>query len=212
MGNLSELKLDISYRSDSDNVVTDFYVPCLAQSRLYRRAAGYFTSYGLAVAAKGIAQLIRTGGKLQLVVSPFLTEADIKAMEAGYQTREQVLRGAVFRDIENAESELIRHRLSALAWLISVGGLDVKLAFRVDPETDRIRSGIFHEKIGIFSDDKNNHVAFTGSQNETESGLLENFESIDVFCSWRDPEARVARKLQAFGKLWSDETSGPRRC
>lgn len=208
MGNLSELKLDISYRSDRGNVVTDFYVPCLTQSRLYRRAAGYFTSRGLAIAAKGLAQLIETGGKLQLVVSPFLTEADIESIELGYQEREQVLRGAVFRGVENVESKLIRHRLSALAWLISVGALDIKLAFRVDSETRRIRSGIYHEKIGIFSDDNNNHVAFTGSQNETEGGLLENFESIDVFCSWRDPEARVARKLQAFEKLWSDETAG----
>ena len=183
-------------------------MPCLTQSVVYQRAAGYFTSHGLTLAAKGLAQLIKTGGQLQLVVSPFLTDADIEAIESGYQSREQVLRGAVFRGVENAESELIRDRLSALAWLISVGRLDVKLAFRVDPNTNRIRSGIFHEKIGVFSDDKSNHVAFTGSQNETEGGLLENFESIDVFCSWRDPEARVARKLQAFGKLWSDETSG----
>ncbi len=208
MANLSELDLDICYRSDCNNVVNDFYVPCLTESVLYQRAAGYFTSNGLTLAAKGIAQLIKTGGKLQLVVSPFLTEADIGAIESGYRSREQVLRGAVLRGVQNAESELIRDRLSALAWLISVGGLEIKLAFRVDPKTNRIRSGIFHEKIGVFSDAKGNHVAFTGSQNETGGGLLENFESIDVFCSWRDPEARVERKLHAFNKLWSNETSG----
>ena len=207
MGNLSEVDLDISYRSDSGNVVKDFYVPCLAQSRLYRRASGYFTSRGLTVAAKGIAQLIKAGGSLRLVVSPFLAQEDIDAIESGYKSREQVIRGAVFRGVEDAESELVRHRLSALAWLISIGRLEIKLAFRIDPETNRIRSGIFHEKIGIFSDDKNNHVAFTGSQNETAGGLIENFESIDVFCSWRDMEARVARKIKAFEELWSDETS-----
>ena len=208
MGDLSKLNLDISYRSDTGNVVADFYIPCLSQSTQYRRAAGYFTSQGLTLAAKGIARLIKAGGSLQLVVSPYLTESDISAIEEGYQTREQVLQSALSRGVADTESELTRSRLSALAWLISVGSLDIKLAFRIDPKTNRPRQGIYHEKIGIFSDLAGNHVAFTGSQNETEGGLLQNFESIDVFCSWRDSEARVSRKVKAFEDLWDDATSG----
>ena len=208
MSDLSKLQLDISYRSDSGNVVTDFYVPCLSESRIYRRAAGYFTSHGLTIAAKGIARLIESNGNLQLVVSPYLNDSDINSIEEGYQTRKEVLQGALSRGIADAETEIACSRLSALAWLISVGRLDVKLAFRIDSKSNRLRNGIYHEKIGIFSDDADNHVAFTGSQNETEGGLIQNFESIDVFCSWRDPEGRVARKISAFDKLWSDETPG----
>ena len=44
--------LNIAYSSDSSNLVTDFYVPCLKESVLYRRAVGYFTSHGLSVAAQ----------------------------------------------------------------------------------------------------------------------------------------------------------------
>ena len=63
---LETLALDISYRSDTSNVVSEFYVPCLEKSVLYRRAAGYFTSNGLSLAAKGIAHLIRNGGHIRL--------------------------------------------------------------------------------------------------------------------------------------------------
>lgn len=205
---LSDLRLDISYRSDEGNVVADFYVPCLLRSVLYQRAAGYFTSQGLSLAAKGLAHLIKSRGKMRLVVSPYLLEEDIQAITLGYKTRDEVLRAAVQKGVDNVDDELVRTRLSGLAWLISVGTLDVKLAFRIDPLSGRISRGIYHEKIGIFSDIKSKHVAFTGPQNETRGGLVDNFESIDVFCSWKDPDQRVSRKLQAFERLWSDQTRG----
>lgn len=203
---LKALVLDISYRSDTSNVVTEFYVPCLEQSVLYRRAAGYFTSNGLALAAKGIAHLITNGGRIRLVASPCLTETDLAAIAAGYQSRDEILRAAAARDVEDAKSKLERDRLAALAWLISVGALDIKLAFRVEPYTGRIQRGIYHEKIGIFTDADGDGVAFTGSQNETVGGLVENFESIDVFCSWVDQQ-RVDRKTKEFDALWDDRTT-----
>jgi DNA phosphorothioation system restriction enzyme len=129
-------------------------------------------------------------------------------MSSGYKARDAVLLEAARRGVQEAEDALTRNRLSALAWLISTGALDVKLAFRIDPVTKRICRGIYHEKIGIFSDAHANHVAFTGSQNETEGGLVENFESIDVYCSWLDPQGRIARKLKAFDDLWTDQTRG----
>lgn len=204
---LNTLVLDISYRSDTSDVVTQFYVPCLEKSVLYRRAAGYFTSNGLSLAAKGIAHLIRSGGRIRLVASPFLTDTDLAAITAGYQSRDEILRAAATRDVEHAKTELEKDRLAALAWLISIGALDIKLAFRVEPYTGRVQRGIYHEKIGIFTDVDGNSVAFTGSQNETAGGLVENFESIDVFCSWLD-RRRVDRKARDFDALWANKTSG----
>ncbi len=205
---LSELALDISYRSDEGNVVRDFYVPCLQRSAIYRRAAGYFSSSGLALAAKGLAELIKTDGTVQLVVSPQLIEDDVQAIEHGYQSRVDVLRNAARRAMTDPEQALIKNRLAALSWMIANGSLDIKIALRVDADTGRLSRGIYHEKIGIFSDACGNHVAFTGSGNETEGGLVTNFESIDVYCSWHDPQMRVARKLAAFQRLWSDATDG----
>jgi hypothetical protein len=55
---LADLPLETKYRSDSHDLVRDFYLPCLERSTLYRRAVGYFTSRGLPVAAQGISVLI----------------------------------------------------------------------------------------------------------------------------------------------------------
>jgi hypothetical protein len=77
-----------------------------------------------------------------------------------------------------------RERLSFIAWLIAEGQLDIKIALvEVDDNF-----GIYHEKIGIFSDESNNHVVFTGSANESIGGLVSNFESIDVYRSWCDED------------------------
>lgn len=207
MTRLSELTLDISYRSDDCNVVRDFYVPCMERSAIYRRAAGYFTSSGLALAAKGLAALIRAGGRVELVASPQLTQEDVDAIERGYSSREAVLEAAARREFTDPGEELARSRLEALAWVIAAGHLDIKLAFRIDKATGKIAHGIYHEKIGIFSDSTGNHVAFTGSGNETEGGLVTNFESIDVFCSWTDAP-RTTRKLADFQRLWYNQTPG----
>ena len=70
--------------------------------------------------------------------------------------------------------------------------------------------GLYHEKIGIFSDSQEHHVAFTGSSNETAGGLVENFESVEVFRSWQDPEGRVASKIDDFERMWKNDTPGLR--
>lgn len=78
---LRDLSLRISYRTGRDDLVRDFFVPCLEASGLYRRAPGYFTSAGFALAAPGVASLAHRGGRMRLVVSPHLEADDIAALE-----------------------------------------------------------------------------------------------------------------------------------
>ena len=87
------------------------------------------------------------------------------------------------------------------------GSLEVRLALRLD-EAGRIAHGLYHEKVGIFTDDQDNHVAFAGSANETAGGLVENFESIKVFWSWDDPQGRVPEEIRNFEALWNNQTHG----
>lgn len=204
---LKDIGLQISYSSDSGNIVKDFYVPCMKASCHYRRAVGYFTSHGLSVAAKGIAHLLLNGGKIQLIASPCLTDEDIEAIDLGHRNRADSLFDVTSRTFREVETTLIRKRLAALAWLIEVGALDVKLAIRVKRDGS-LKKGIFHEKMGIFSDNDGEHVAFSGSPNETTGGLIENYECIDVFWSWDDSQKRVRRKIDRFDKLWSNATPG----
>ncbi len=190
-------------------MVQDFFVPCMEASDLYRRAAGYFTSWGLALAARGVANLASRGGKMKLVVSPHLNPDDVEALQAAAESPADALRAIAAKSLADIEDALIKDRLNALAWLAAAGLLEIKLALRLDPQ-GKFSRGIFHEKAGIFSDGAGNHVTFSGSSNETAGGLLENFESIKVFCSWKDAEGRVQEEIDNFEALWNDATPGLR--
>ena len=63
----------------------------------------------------------------------------------------------------------------------------------------------FSERIGIFKDDKDEQVAFTGTSKESFSSETRDFESVDVFTSW-DDKTRVERKMLDFEKLWKNKT------
>ena len=202
---LQKLDLQCEYRSDQTNTVTDFYIPCLSVSAEYWRAVGYFTSQGLALAAKGLASFIQNEGKMRLVASPVLTEDDVFAIKQGYTAREEIVEKAIIRELDGDFTEVVKHRLKCLAWLIAEKRLDIKIASPSELNL-RNRGAIYHEKIGVFVDGERNAVAFTGSQNETLGGLVTNFESIDVYCAWDDPHQRVQRKIDNFQRLWNNLT------
>ena len=146
---------------------------------------------------------------MQLVVSPHLEPDDVKALQMASDNPAEALRAIASRSLADIEDALIKERLNALAWLAAAGLLEIKLALRLDKEGGFSR-GIFHEKVGIFIDSAGNQVTFSGSSNETAGGLVENFESIKVFCSWKDPEGRVQEELDNFDALWTNSTPGLR--
>jgi DNA phosphorothioation system restriction enzyme len=206
---LSLLELNLSYRSGVNDLVNDFLTPCLKQAISYRRAAGYFTSKGLALAARGVASLASRGGKLQLIVSPHLESEDVTALQDALNRPKEVLKRIASRDLSDLECSIEKDRLNALAWLAASNLLEIRIALRVT-EDNKIARGIYHEKIGILTDPEGNSVAFSGSSNETAGGLLENFESIEVFCSWKGDAARIAAKSEDFNTMWNDDTPGLR--
>lgn len=204
---LCDLPLEVEYSSDAVGLVGKFYTPCLSRAVLYRRAVGYFTSHGLVCAGQGIAALLNNRGKIRLVASPLLNEADIEAINQGYKERETVIRQQAADALADIQGRIAKSRLDALAWMISTGLLDVKLAIRVD-SNGAICRGQYHEKIGVITDTDGNHVAFSGSPNETSGGLIDNYESVDVFWSWDDPQGRVQKKIDKFERMWANEALG----
>lgn len=204
---LASLQLKPEYRSDTDDLVRDFYVPCLERSQVYRRAVGYFTSLGLSAAAQGISALIKGDGQMLLVASPLFDAEDLEAIRRGYAARDDLVVRALLREIEAAPDAILRDRLSSLSWLIAEERLEVRIAIPLD-EQGMPRRGIYHEKMGIFTDRFGHAVAFTGSPNETAGGLVDNFEATDVFWSWDDPHGRVERKIRNFDRLWHNRTGG----
>jgi len=201
---LRNLAIQDDYRSDGSDLIREFYIPCLENSTVYKRAVGFFSSTSMAVVAKGLTALIRSGGKMQLVASPCLSQQDAEAIATGLRQREEVIASAIVRELDQEFEQILRDRLVCLAWLLGQGVLEIKLAV-----ASNIRSqGIYHEKLGIFADAADNIVAFTGSANESSTALIDNFECIDVFCSWNPGvRERALRKAENFQRLWDNDTS-----
>lgn len=200
---LKDLKIQDEYRSDRCNLLQDFYLPCLQNSTLYSRAVGFFSSTSVAAAAGGLTALIRSGGKMRLVASPCLSREDAEAIAIGLRQREEVIANAILQELAQEFELIVKDRLSCLAWLLGQGVLEIKLAV-----AKNIRhQAIYHEKLGIFTDIMDNIVAFTGSANESSSALTDNFECVDVFCSWKPSEReRALRKAENFQRLWNNDT------
>ena len=199
---LQNLNIKREYRSLIDNVVQDFYIPLLREATVYKRAVGFFSSTSLIEISKGVAELARKGGRIQIVASPFLSEEDIKAINEGYAARENIIEKALLRQLVSATDYYSMKRLNLLANLIADGIMDIRIAI-----TENNKGiGMYHEKMGIIEDSFGNKVAFSGSMNESRTAMSLNYETIDVFCNWTNhsEEERVNDKESAFTSIWND--------
>lgn len=194
--NFRNLQISSEYHSLEEDVVRDFFIPVLECAKKYDRAAGFFSSSGLAKQTAGICALVRNGGKIRLIASPDLSEEDVKAIDKGYKLRDVVVRESLLRELKNPDNEFEAQRLNLLANLIATGVLDIKIALLKN------EAGIFHDKFGIFADGEDNSIAFRGSMNESENAYFHNYESIDVYTSWVDLD-RVESKQKTFDDLWN---------
>lgn len=209
MPGLRSLQLNVCYRTPED-ILNSFYIPCLENSVVYRRATGFFTSSALAEAARGLVQFARNGGKMFLVTSPRLTEEDLRDLQAGYDAKLLTER-VMMRDLRQPLETPDLVRVQNLTWMIANDLMEIKVARPVASRDN----AIFHEKLGIFLDSKTdseaNVVVFSGSMNETREGLVSNYESVDVSVSWEQSEreaSRVRNHLHHFEELWEGKTEG----
>lgn len=200
---LASLDLGTEYRSAKEDPAQTFYQPCLEEALLYKRAVGYFRSSVYLVIGPSILDFARRGGRIRLICSPDLTPEDVEGIAKGYRDRNEVISDRLIAEIDDLLGEqATAYQIRVLATLIATGCLDVKVAVR------SIGGGIYHEKIGIFVDKDGHRVSFKGSANETWRGWHRegNFESIEVFCSWRGglEGERVRKHETHFDELWSE--------
>ena len=198
---LRELVLNTEYRSSIALTSRDFYAPILKVASKYDRAVGFFSSSSLVHIAEGLLPFVNNGGTIRLVVSPILSKEDVEAIKRGYDKRESVIAGAIMRELYEPKNFRDSERLNLLANLIADGRLDIKIALVENNKN----YGIYHEKMGIFFDDEGNKIAFSGSNNETYTGMDINYEAFDVFCSWENEvdAKRADAKADAFEKIWN---------
>ncbi|MBX3412594.1 MAG: DEAD/DEAH box helicase family protein [Pirellulales bacterium] len=202
--------MNISYGPSNDRL-REFFIPAMAASIRYDRAAGYFSSTMLAVAAAGVTRLILNGGKMRLLCGADLSEADVEAIRQGHETLAGQVEKRLITRLVLPESDFVENRLKSLAWLVGTGQLEIKVVLPTDargrPLPATKTDCYYHPKEGVFTDSDGNQVAFSGSVNESATALEDNYESFSVFNTWDTP-AYVGNVRVKFDKLWEAREQG----
>lgn len=84
---LQSLPLHDIYWSGENNIIEEFYIPCLRESKEYCRAVGYFSSSILCYIANGLYDFIQNGGYIRILCSVNLSKEDEHAIMVGYDIR-----------------------------------------------------------------------------------------------------------------------------
>jgi superfamily II DNA or RNA helicase len=154
-------------------------------------------------------QLVVNGGRMRLIVGWTLGDAELTAIQQGVELRSHLEKQlATFDYTPTSDSQL--SALELLTWMIAKGHLDIRFAIPCDEDRHPIPGPIFHEKSGIIEDKTGDMIAFSGSNNETPSGWLDNWEGFHVFRSWTDEAAHVDAQESSFGALWYDRDESAR--
>lgn len=189
-------------RGPDPRLLEDLYVPALQRSRRYDRCCAYFSSSVLAAAARGFSGLIRRlttsedfppGPAVRLLVNEQLTREDVEALSDTPDTA--ALERILMRRFSSPESALEKARLEMLAWMVSRELVEIRVGIL------RRGEGILHAKFGLFYDENDNALIFSGSGNESRSGLTANYEHLEVSGSWDDQE-RYHEFADEFERLW----------
>lgn len=201
-----DVDIALSYETGQDDPVNEFYVPLLAEAKYYDRIAGFFTSASLAIAARGIAGLIRNSGKMRIIACPRLDEKDAEVIKAVTEHPDEYLSKQLLSELEHIEDELQKDHLRALGWMLANGYLEMRLAIVKNKTTDEADfNSLFHQKIGIMTDTEGNRLSFSGSINETASGWLSNIEEFKVFRGWEiGQDSYLYADIKRFDEFWKE--------
>ncbi len=175
-----------------DDVVSEFFIPCLTNSIQYDRAVESISIKSLSTLTFGLGNMQDHHAKIRLVSGHRFSTTDLNIIKKLFDQRaNHRFNGNLIRD----------HKITELQKIINDFKVQIKIAI---PNSEYV-DGIFEERMGIFRDTNDDIVAFSGTSNATFDAENRNFESIDVFTSW-DDKSRVETKINNFEKLWNDET------
>jgi len=190
---LRELSLKEEYRSDRENLIEEFFIPCLDNCIEYDRAIEYATLKSLTGYYFGLKSFLENKVQIRIVTGHRFRTSDLNIFSKLYGKKSGMLSGNL--------TDTKEKKFSVLNKMIETNKLKMKIAI---PNSEEVY-GSFGEKIGIFHDENDDMVAFTGTSNETFDPRNRNFESIDVFTSWND-KSRVDIKRNDFENLWQNRT------
>ena len=190
---LRKLKLKEQYRSDRDDIISEFFMPCLNNCIQYDRTVEFVTLRGLTTLSLGFHNAT-PNARTRIITGHQFAISDLNTMAKLFSRNGN--------NVLNFKPELIRDiKLEQIRKLVIDGNLMFKIAI---PSSENV-DGTFSEKMGIFRDANGDSVVFSGTSNMMLARQNRNFESIDVFTSWND-KSRIETKIDDFEKLWTNET------
>ncbi len=190
---LKDLSLKEQYRSDRENLIEEFFLPCLDNCIEYDRAVEYVALKSLTAYYFGLKSFVQNNVQIRMVTGHRLRTSDLNVLTKLFGKKN----GKNLFNIKSNYDE----KYKLLYQMIQNNKLMLKIAMPISEEV----YGTFDEKIGIFRDEHDDVIAFTGTSNETFDPQNRNFESIDVFTSWND-KSRVEIKSKDFENLWQNKT------
>ena len=189
---LREIELKEEYRSDRDDIVTEFFFPCLGNCIEYDRCVDFLSVETLATIAMAFENFSEGKAKLRMVTGHRFKTSDLNLFTKLFSEK----------FTKSFEGKLIKDsKISKLQEIVNNGQIELKIAI---PNSEQVADS-FSERIGIFRDEHDQAVAFTGTSRESFSTQTRDFESVDVFTSWND-KSRVERKMKDFEDLWENKT------
>ena len=197
---LRDLPLKQEYRSDRDDVVSEFFIPCLTNSIQYDRTIEFISVKSLSTLTFGLEDIQDHHAKIRLVSGHRFSTSDLNSIVRLFDHHTSRLNGRI--NLDNKIGNFIQDsKIRQLKKIIEDFKLEVKVAI---PNSEYV-DGVFEERMGIFRDTNDDVVAFSGTSNVTFDAENRNFESVDVFTSW-DDKTRVDNKIKNFEDLWANRT------
>lgn len=189
---LRDIGLKEEYRSDRDDIVAEFFFPCLSHCIEYDRCVDFLSIQTLATIAMAFDNFSSGKAKLRMVTGHRFKILDLNILTKLFSEKYT----------KRFDGKLIRDsKMQKLQDIVNNGQIEIKIAI---PNSEQITNS-FSERIGLFLDDHDQMVAFTGTSKESFSTQTRDFESVDVFTSWND-KSRVDRKRKDFDELWENKT------
>jgi len=189
---LKEINLKEEYRSDVDDIVAEFFFPCLSNCVQYDRCVNFLSIQTLATISMAFDNFNSGKAKLRMVTGHKFKTEDLNLFTKLFS--EKFTKSFEGKFIKNS-------KIQKLQDIVNNGQIELKIAI---PNSEQVADS-FSERIGIFKDENNEQVAFTGTSKESFSSQTRDFESVDVFTSWND-KSRVERKRKDFENLWENKT------
>ena len=191
--------------SDMDNILDDFYLEGLKNSKAYDRLAGYFSSTLFVRTAYETLDFIKQGGIVRIVTSTALSQNDLETIQNLDQSLAIASKSWLDEMLQNTNDIHCKCK-SLFGWLLKqrIEGkrqVEIKVAIPKNP------TGVFHQKVGIFTLNDGGIVSFSGSVNETIMGWEKNSEQFKVFKNWGDITNinAVKNDQDNFERYWNNQ-------